>query len=112
MPVLNLPPGAVMVSNGMGMLGPPPTSRGADIRASLRSTLSATALLASFAEQLRQAGWTARPNAGGAEVAAQTFTLRAADGKEWFGALTAVAVPGSEVRDVRFAILPMAPAER
>ncbi|HYH82802.1 MAG TPA: hypothetical protein VEX86_23615 [Longimicrobium sp.] len=104
LPTLNVPPGAVIVSSGTGMLHSIPGLRGAEIHATMRTADGASELLSGFAAELRRGGWVAAPATGAGEAAAQTFQLRAADGKEWFGALTAVAFPGSDVRRVNFQV--------
>ncbi len=109
LPVLNVPPGTVTVTTSLssGMVGNGAGSASAGVR--LRTAMGAAELLSRFAAQLGQAGWTASPPAASAEAGMQTFRLHAPDGKEWFGVLTSVAIPGSEVRDVQFEVSPLPP---
>jgi hypothetical protein len=100
LPVLNVPPGAVVVSTSMGggMVGNGGAGATAGVR--LRTGMGTVELMSRFAAQLAQAGWAPSQPLGSAGMGMQTFRLRAADGKEWFGALTAVAIPGSDVHDL------------
>ncbi|HEU4558143.1 MAG TPA: hypothetical protein VFS20_09850 [Longimicrobium sp.] len=109
-PTLNVPAGAAVMNTSMGTRGL--GGSGGDVGARLRSRMGAHELAASFERQLRSAGWTPSPPASNAEVAAQTFRMRGADGKEWFGVLTAVAHPESEIRDVAFSVNALPVQER
>lgn len=104
-PTLNMPAGAVIVTTSMGNSG----AVGGEAGARIRSRMGANELAAAFERQLRQAGWTLAPPAGDARATVQTFRMRGADGKEWFGVLTAVAIPDSQMRDVEFAMSALPP---
>ncbi|HET7234084.1 MAG TPA: hypothetical protein VFJ16_28990 [Longimicrobium sp.] len=109
MPALTIPASATVATNGMGIMVPGDPNGGAKAHTRLRTSMSPSGLVENFAAQLRQAGWTEQPPTAGGDVAVQTFRRRTDDGKEWFGALTAVAIPDSEVRDVDFAVSPLPP---
>ncbi|HEX8245855.1 MAG TPA: hypothetical protein VF541_20240 [Longimicrobium sp.] len=100
-PVLSAPPGAVALNTSNGMM-----MSGADTRTRLRTPRAPSELLAHYAGQLRQAGWTPSDPVAGADAAIQTFRMRGTDGKEWFGVLSAVALPASELRDLDFSVGP------
>ncbi|HEX9936940.1 MAG TPA: hypothetical protein VGB15_07450 [Longimicrobium sp.] len=102
-PTLNMPAGATTVNTSMGTRGGPGAT-GATVGARIRSGMGANELAGAFERQLRQAGWTPAPPTGDAGVTVQTYRMRGADGKEWFGVLTAVALPDSQIRDVEFAV--------
>lgn len=104
-PTLTMPAGAAIVTTSMGNRG----AVGGEVGARIRSGMGANELAAAFERQLRQAGWTLAPPTGDARATVQTFRMRGADGKEWFGVLTAVAIPGSQMRDVAFAVSALPP---
>ena len=61
-------------------------------------------LLAHYAAQLRQTGWTPAGSSAGEGVALQTFVRRDESGQEWHAVLSAVALPGSDKRDLSLRI--------
>jgi hypothetical protein len=67
-------------------------------------------LLAHYAAQLRQAGWTPAGTSAGEGVALQTFVRRDASGQSWHAVLSAVALPGSDKRDLSLRITRLANA--
>ena len=78
--------------------------------AELRTGMSAAALAAYYADQLREAGWTrvGRP-AVGEGGAVHAFHYRDGRGAEWSAVLIVAAVPGSDVRKARFQARPRPP---
>jgi len=108
MPALTAPPGAIATStsNGQTMAGVGREAR-VESRARLRTTRSPSELLAHYAGQLRGDGWTAASPAASAEAGTQAFRKSGDNGKSWFGVLTAIALPDSQLRDVAFSVSPL-----
>ncbi|HEU0054334.1 MAG TPA: hypothetical protein VFQ39_14200 [Longimicrobium sp.] len=59
----------------------------------LRSSEAPGAILAHFARQMRDAGWTAAEVAATASVAAQSYEITRPDGQRWFATLSITALP-------------------
>ncbi|HEX8691770.1 MAG TPA: hypothetical protein VF746_05085 [Longimicrobium sp.] len=66
----------------------------------LTTPMAPAELAAHYAAQLRQAGWTPSGNGAGEGVALQTFLRRDASGQGWHAVLSAIALPGSDRRDL------------
>ncbi len=103
LPTLVGPPGVRVFGTGSGS-----SSDGSEsTRARIRAATAPAQLLAHYAAELERAGWTPSPPVANAELGQQTFRKRDAAGKELFGLLSAVAYPGSDARDLQFAITPL-----
>lgn len=71
--------------------------------AELRTRMSAAALAARYADQLRRAGWTrAAPPAASGGGAVHTFHYRDSGGTEWSAVLIVAAVHGTDRREAEF----------
>jgi hypothetical protein len=108
MPALTAPAGAVATSTSNGqMMGGMGREPSVESRVRLRTTQSPSELLAHYAGQLRGDGWTAASPAASGEGGMQTFRKSGENGKTWFGVLTAIALPDSQLRDVAFSVSPL-----
>lgn len=104
LPMLTSPEGVVASNTGISTSFPDGVQ---ESRARLLTTMPPAELLAHFAAQLREAGWTASPATAGSDAGSQTFRKRDPAGKELFGLLTAVAYPDSNARDLAFRQVPL-----
>jgi hypothetical protein len=97
MPTLRLPAG--VESHGVDM-----SMEQAALQSSVRVDASGPPgeLLAHFAKQLKEAGWTLGAPVLGTTMAMQTAQKREEDGRELFATLFATIVPGTTERDVLF----------
>lgn len=97
MPTLRLPAG--VESHGVDM-----NMEQAALQSSVRVDASGLPgeLLAHFAKQLKEAGWTLGAPVLGTTMAMQTAQKREEDGRELFATLSATIVPGTTERDVLF----------
>lgn len=66
----------------------------------LGTSMAPAELVAHYAAQLREAGWTPAGSSAGEGVALQTFVRRDESGQSWHAVLSAVALPGSDKRDL------------
>lgn len=99
-PALYAPEGAELREMGMGTV----SDDYQELQARLGTPMAPAELVAHYAAQLRQAGWTAGGTSAGEGVAVQTFARRDASGQGWHAVLAAVAVPGSDRRDLSLRI--------
>jgi hypothetical protein len=103
-PALVGPPGARV--HGMGTSTSFPEGS-ESTRGRVTTSMTPAQLLAHYAPQLQQAGWTPSPPVAGPDAGTQTFRTRDPAGKEVFGVLAVVAFPGSEVRELTFSTVPL-----
>ena len=97
-PMLRAPDGAATLSGGTMSGGP--TTREMSTR--LETRLPPAELVAHYAAQLEQARWSLGPLLTAEGVAVQSAQHSDAEGRVWHGLLTAVALPGSNEREVIF----------
>jgi hypothetical protein len=99
-PALYAPAGAEQLGGGSSAGGSSDGSSEYELRALVRTTLDARALVDHYAAQLRAAGWSAADPVSVTGMAAQSFRHRSADGRDWQGVLLVADVPGSTSRNV------------
>jgi hypothetical protein len=102
-PALVGPPGVPVMASGSSFS----SDGAASTRGRMRAAMAPAQILAHYAAQLQQAGWTPSPPVAGSDVGTQTFRMRDPAGKEVFGVLAVVAYPGSDARDLEFRTQPL-----
>jgi hypothetical protein len=106
-PALRAPIGAS--SHGQSSSG---GADGRTLTTRLHTTLAPAALVAHYAAQLREGGWSMRPVLESGEAAVLAGGLTDAAGVRWQGLLSVLALDGLDERDVSFRVVRVAPEDR